>query len=507
MFEIADWKLEKLVFSIRIKGVQASNAVQPPRLSVRFRINEEDRILPLPAQAGSGGSFMASYAYELWNLFRNGKKLRDFSITFLDHMQPISVKLPEKALDGWTVETLGTEIALHAGKTLRLHPVYRNLRGFFRANGKERKKLLCTGLMHMAYLPYRLLRVHPNRVSFCSNRREALSGNLAFVYEKLAEGGALDLQVQLGCAGFSFESLFRFFYLYATSRVLVVDDYYLYLSYVPRRKETKVVQLWHACGAFKTFGFSRLGKDTSLLQSSGNHRQYDAAIVSSRDIMFCYAEGFGIPSRCVYPLGVPRTDVFFDRAYRSRVRSRFFAEYPSFAGKRIVLFAPTFRGGGKGNAFYPLDRFPINRLLAELGEDTAFLIKMHPYVSERFSVDPVYADRVLDCSEDAELNDLLFVTDVLITDYSSVVYEAALLNIPMLFYAFDLEAYIAARDFYCDFVSWIPGKLVRTPQALTDALQKRDFEAEKLRTFCAVNMNGADGRAAMRAAELIRSMI
>lgn len=507
MFEITVWKLEHQTLSVQVEGQRLPNTVQPPRISIRFYTDGEDRILPLPVQSCSSESFSATYTYEMWNLFQNKRCLDSFTVTFLDHMEPIVVHIAKPEIPGWTVNVCGKTIELRADRALRLNPAFRNLRGFFHANRKEQKKAITAWLIHLAFLPYRLLPVHPHRVSFCSNRREALSGNPAFVYEKLAVSGDLDLQVLLSCSTFSLKSLFRFFYLYATSRVLVVDDYYLYLSYVPRRKATKIVQLWHACGAFKTFGFSRLGKDTSLLQSSQNHRQYDAALVSSAGVVPCYAEGFGIPSSHVYPLGVPRTDVFFDEMYRERVRSRFFAEHPCFRGKRIVLFAPTFRGGGKGSAFYPTERFPVNEVLSRLGTDTIILIKMHPYLRERFSVDPAYADRVLDCSEAAELNDLLFVTDVLITDYSSVVYEAALLKIPMLFYAFDFEEYVASRDFYSDFLSWVPGKLVRTPEALIAALSERDFEAEKLEEFCAVNMDNADGQASKRAAELIRSMI
>ena len=90
---------------------------------------------------------------------------------------------------------------------------------------------------------------------------------------------------------------------------------------------------------------------------------------------------------------------------------------------------------------------------------------------------------MLDLSDEDELNDLLFVTDLLITDYSSVVFEASLLDIPMLFYAFDLFDYISKRDFYYDFESFVPGKIVFSQRELTEAITTGDFESEKVPPF------------------------
>ena len=73
---------------------------------------------------------------------------------------------------------------------------------------------------------------------------------------------------------------------------------------------------------------------------------------------------------------------------------------------------------------------------------------------------------IIDMSDEDELNDLLFVTDLLVTDYSSVIFEASLLNIPMMFYAFDLYDYIASRDFYYDFEGFVREKLFSVKMSL-----------------------------------------
>ena len=98
-------------------------------------------------------------------------------------------------------------------------------------------------------------------------------------------------------------------------------------------------------------------------------------------------------------------------------------------------------------------------LYDSLSDDYAIIIKHHPFIQEKHPIPAEYRDRVIDLSENTEINDLLFVSDLVITDYSSLVFESSLLDIPMLFYAYDLQSYIKSRDFYFDFKLYIPGKI------------------------------------------------
>lgn len=115
---------------------------------------------------------------------------------------------------------------------------------------------------------------------------------------------------------------------------------------------------------------------------------------------------------------------------------------------------------------------------------------MHPYLTERPTCQRAeHANRFIDLTDRYDVNDLLFVSSVLITDYSSVVYEASILNLPMLFYAFDLESYCKERDFYCDYASFVPGRIVRTMEELTHALQTEDYQQEKVAPFYTRNFD------------------
>ena len=122
--------------------------------------------------------------------------------------------------------------------------------------------------------------------------------------------------------------------------------------------------------------------------------------------------------------------------------------------------------------------------------------KQHPIPEQ-------YSDRVIDLSQNSELNDLLFVSDLIITDYSSLVFEAALIKKPMLFYAFDLRGYINSRDFYFDFKSYIPGKIVYNLKELIQAINERDYDTGKMQEFAEMFFDDFDGKSTERVVKLL----
>ena len=192
-----------------------------------------------------------------------------------------------------------------------------------------------------------------------------------------------------------------------------------------------------------------------------------------------------------------------DKAYAERVRTQFFERHPKLKGKKIVLFAPTFRGNGQMSAHYPKNAFHPQTILEGLGDDYAIIIKLHPFCKERFEIPMNYRNQIIDLSDEDELNDLLFVTDLLITDYSSVIFEASLLDIPMLFYAYDLYLYIKNRDFYYDFESFVPGKIVFSEGELIKSIKANDFEQHKIKGFKNKFFDSLDGKSSQRVADLV----
>lgn len=362
----------------------------------------------------------------------------------------------------------------------------------------------------LAYQMFNALHPKKKGILFLSTRRNDLTGNFEYIYQYLKEDPNVKIRFWLHPEDFKKSSMLHLFSLAwkaATVKVIVVDDYVPHLDTMQISGKTKVIQLWHACGAFKTFGFSRIGKKGGPLQEGITHRGYSYAFVSSKNIAKYYAEGFGISEDKVLSYGVPRTDMFFDEKVKNEICNRLFTQYPKLQGKKVVLFAPTFRGNGKISAYYEQERFEPNQFVESLPEDYVLLIKHHPFVSLKYEIEEKNADRIFDFSGESEINELLFVTDVLVTDYSSVIYEASLLNIPMLFYAYDLENYIASRDFYSGYEKFVPGKIIRTQEELCQAILKGDFEHEKVQRFCEENFDIRDGKASERVAGFIREQL
>lgn len=344
-----------------------------------------------------------------------------------------------------------------------------------------------------------------DHVLFVSSRRTDLTGNIAYVNKVLQDKNAkVYFWLIPGKTKYmTYRAMCSLAYKLARSKVVVVDDFTPILNEVWVMEKRVLIQLWHACGAFKTFGFTRVGKAGGPNQTSSNHRYYDYAIVSSSEICRFYAEGFGIDEKNVKALGVPRTDDFFQDEHKVVIREKIYNEYPQLKDKKVILFAPTFRGHGAGTANYPFEKFDAKKVLEQLGEEYVIIIKHHPFVERKHPVDSSVSDRVLDLSSESEINDLLFVTDVLITDYSSVIFEASLLDIPMLFYAFDLEDYVVNRDFYYPFKKFVPGKIVRNVEQICNAIVNQDYELQKVKAFKHRFFDHLDGKSSERVAEFI----
>ena len=296
--------------------------------------------------------------------------------------------------------------------------------------------------------------------------------------------------------------------LSARAAVIVLDETCELYGALELRAGTRMVQLWHGCGAFKKWGLSTgeksFGSSTEEQRRWPAHQNYTLCSVSSREVIPCYEEAFGLGPGVVKALGVPRTDWYFDearvKAAGDRVRRR-------FPGKKIMVYAPTFRGETRA-AKMPegLDAGALNNVF---GEEWVLLIKRHPFVKEKVRItldknatmgDTLFAH---DVTEDFTMPQLLAAADLVITDYSSVIFEAALLGKAMVFFAPDLEGYYDARGFYYPYdESFLPGPVVRDNLQLIGAVRRCD--RSRVAGFRDRFMGACDGHSTERIARYIK---
>lgn len=335
------------------------------------------------------------------------------------------------------------------------------------------------------------LKIKNKHILFVSHS-PGMDGNYSFIKEAIEEYNQTVEPKQRFTYSFTstkisaFEKLFLPFKL-ARSEFILVSEYVPFFQLIDFRDETKVVQTWHAAGAFKKFGYS-----TNYLEGGPNpfkntkmhiHKGYDYATVSSEEVRRHYAEAFDMPIENVIPVGLPRADFFFDEVAVSQMKEKIYGLYPALKGKQVILYAPTFRGVGKKRAKFKME-FDFNRIAKEISDDYIIALKLHPSVkSSDIEIEEEVAHKVINISEYSDANDILTVTDLLITDYSSIIFDYSLLNKPMLFYAYDLEEYLYDRNFYYEYESFVPGPIARTNEEIIRLIQDNQFDLNQVKTF------------------------
>lgn len=376
------------------------------------------------------------------------------------------------------------------------------------------KESLYPILQRLKYLPSILvfeilktrLPLKEKKVLLLSDSRTALSGNLLFIHQALVQKKDHIVVKHLKDPNKNKFNLQRHFTLLkdiATSRYIIIDDYYPLIYALKLAKKTQLIQAWHACGAFKTMGFSRIGKPGGPPHSSLTHSNYTYTIVSSPKIRKNYAEAFNLPLESVKPLGIPRTDIFFDSKYIEKTKTDFLVKYPQLKNKKVITFAPTFRGLGPKTAYYNFKLLDWQTIYDKFKEDYIFIIKLHPFIKNLSELElPADSDDFfLNLSSEREINDILLITDILITDYSSVIFEYSLLNKPLIYFVPDLKEYITQRDFYYDFSRYVYGPIAETSEDILKMIETAEVDSKKLMKFKEDFMISCDGNSTKRFVE------
>ncbi|MQN02289.1 MAG: hypothetical protein DUD27_00340 [Lachnospiraceae bacterium] len=346
-------------------------------------------------------------------------------------------------------------------------------------------------------------------ILFASGSRATISGNEGFIYDRMKERDLLknynvlfnfkeNINLRYGALG-----SFKFTKQLAMSDIILIDDFLPFVYKFDYPKDVKFVQVWHACGAFKTVGLEREGKPGAPKTNTRVHKCYTHMPVSSEHSGRHNAEAFGLPEKVFLPIGVPRTDIFFDEEYKKNMVDKLRNEFPIIKQRnKVYLYAPTFRGRNAHDARFPMERIDWKKWGAFLKERNELLIvKMHPFVTREIPIPEEYKEYILDFSKYREVNDILFIADVMITDYSSVMYEYSLLRRPMYFFAFDQRMYENSRDFYEPYEQTVPSTSViyKTFPALLHALENTDdYDYDALDRFVKKNFKYTDGKSTDR---------
>ena len=350
--------------------------------------------------------------------------------------------------------------------------------------------------------------VHAGKVLFLEMRFEELSHSFHYLRDRLRESGDFELSeayVRFNIArGKDYTGRVKYALKeIASSRFVFVDDASIILSCIPVREETTVINLWHACGAFKKFGRSTatkiFGDTAEELDRYPNYGNLDLVTVSSPEVIWAYEEAMHLPEGIVQPLGISRTDSFYDQEFVAGRKEKLYKAMPQARDKKVILYAPTFRGR-VSSATSP-DEIDFVRMKELFGEEYVLVCKLHPFVKEHPPIPEEASDFAMD-AEDAGLTieDLLCCADICISDYSSLVFEYSLFEKPMIFYAFDYDEYCDWRGFYYDYPEFTPGPIVKTQEELFQAIRdcSDHFDPSLVIAFKKRFMDSCDGHATDR---------
>lgn len=279
-----------------------------------------------------------------------------------------------------------------------------------------------------------------------------------------------------------------------TSKVVLLDYNNFVVSNL-KREGVKVIQIWHASGAIKKFG--------NDIERRYPIKNYDYVISTSDCWKDIYSSAFNVKKENVVPTGIPRTDKLFQSKKMDIYRERILSKYPEVKGKRVVLYAPTFRGDLVSD--YNKDSYKqvdLKLIKEQLGDDYVLIYKLHPWLAD---LDLYEAPGIINGNKDG-LRMLFSITDYLICDYSALIFDFSILQKPMIFFAHDLDQYEKERGTYEDYEKVMPGPICKTEEEVVKAIQEDNFPMDKIEKFKNKYFKYQDGKSTERVVEFIKAV-
>ncbi|MGH4038716.1 MAG: CDP-glycerol glycerophosphotransferase family protein [Sphaerochaeta sp.] len=348
-----------------------------------------------------------------------------------------------------------------------------------------------------------------NKVIFIEPRLIKMTNSLEILFDELVENYDFNIHTHYLRNNFcrQHEYIKRSMELVAdmaTAKYIFLCEANDVVSSVKMRKNTSAVQLWHGCGAFKKFGFSTVklifGGSKKQLDKYPFYKNLSLVTVSSPEVVWAYEEAMRIPKEkdIVKPIGVSRTDVFYDKVFIKNSYNHLYKLFPAAKGKKVILYAPTFRGrvaNGKLDDVFDMELF---REL--LGDEYVLINKYHPLIRKRPKVPESCINFAKDYTDLMSIEELICVSDVCISYYSSLIYEYSLFEKPLIFFAYDLDDFNDWRGFYYSYEELTPGPIYTNNLDMITYIKSLEngFDKTEIHKFREKFMSSCDGHSTER---------
>lgn len=242
-----------------------------------------------------------------------------------------------------------------------------------------------------------------------------------------------------------------------------------------RKKKTK-----NYCFTHGMTGIKKIGIDVEQFDKAfriGYQEQFDGIFVEGTKEIPILAHAWQMDPSVFFTTGLPRNDDLVQVTNQEVVQIK--ERLGISADKKVILYAPTFREFSRAEDGRNALGIPLNfaRWEKELGDEYVMLITAHYEVAKLLDELP-QNDFVINAFKYPELNDLIKVADILISDYSSIVFDYSILERPIFCYGYDYDSYAVERGLYTDLEELFSQGVLRTEDALLNAIMKIDYEAE-----------------------------
>lgn len=303
------------------------------------------------------------------------------------------------------------------------------------------------------------------------------------------------------------------FYYYMSVAGFIVSDSRL-PNYLVKNKKATYIQTWHGTP------LKKLALDMTSLDMAGNtniekyHQNFRTSSAKWDYLLSQNSFSTAIFKRCfafdktVLEIGYPRNDILINSTAEDIAGLKEKMGLPS--DKKIILYAPTWRD----NQFYKKGEYKFastidfDALRDAISDEYVMIVKYHYLIKDNVDWSK-YKGFIYQYGETEDIANLYLVSDMLITDYSSVMFDYSVLKRPMIFFTYDLEEYRSSlRGFYFDFLEEAPGPVILDNDALIDAIKNYNFSewSDKYEAFHKKYNHCDDGKASAKVVELIEKL-
>lgn len=355
--------------------------------------------------------------------------------------------------------------------------------------------------VHLARIPYAFLKLLPvkNKVVLISRNNTKTSIDFQLLAKEIKRQSSKTKVVILNHYMTSklkhiHDILVEMYHL-ATSRGCIIDSYVIAVSILKHKKGLTIIQIWHALGAIKQFGYmtidKKAGHSSRIAKVMNMHGNYSYITCGSNATTSIFAKTFNVDPSIIKPIGEPRVDYLLDKNIYDSNYQMVMKAYPQLEGKKVILYAPTFRRGGKISPYELVKQFNPAKY--------AIIIKQHRLDKTVLK----HLENVIEIKDELDSLQLLPVADYVITDYSALTFEAALLHKPLFFWNYDKKSYLDNCGLALDYNKEMPGVISPNPKVIATAIKKNKYNLDRVVKFAKKWILVQDGTCTKRIVELL----